>query len=189
MRDDKYGFLNTLHSGEIYDPMDPKIAKFQLECLDRLAAFNALVPSDLESRERMMKQMLAECGEGCYIELPFHANFGGRHVHFGDRVYLNFGCTFVDDTHIYVGSGCLFGPNVVVATAAHPLDPQQRRKGLQYNKPVRIGENVWVGAGALIMPGVTIGENSVIGAGSVVTKDIPANRVAVGNPCRVIKTL
>lgn len=181
--------LEMLHSGEIYDPNLPEISRVQLPCLDRLAQYNALRPSDIEGRERMLKEMLAECGEGCYIEIPFHANFGGKHVHFGDHVYLNFGCTFVDDTHIYIGSYTMFGPNVVVATAAHPLDPEQRKKGLQYNKPVRIGENCWIGAGALIMPGVTIGDNTVIGAGSVVTKDIPANVVAVGNPCKIVKEL
>ena len=181
--------FEMLHSGELYDPYLPEIAEVQFKCLDRLAEYNALRPSDLEGRARMLKEMLAECGEDCYIEIPFHANFGGRHVHFGDRVYLNFGCTLVDDTHIYIGSYTMFGPNVVVATAAHPLDPEQRKAGLQYNKPVRIGENCWIGAGALIMPGVTIGDNTVIGAGSVVTKDIPANVVAVGNPCRVVKEL
>ncbi len=181
--------LEILHSGEIYDPGLPEILKVQQACLDKLAQYNALKPSNLEGRERMLKEMLAECGEGCYIEIPFHANFGGRHVHLGDKVYMNFGCTLVDDTHIYIGSYTLFGPNVVVATAAHPLDPEQRKKGLQYNKPVHIGENCWIGAGALIMPGVSIGDNSVIGAGSVVTRDIPAGVVAVGNPCRVVKEL
>ena len=118
-----------------------------------------------------------------------HANFGGRHVHFGDRVYANFNLTLVDDTHIYVGDGTMFAPNVVVATAAHPILPSLRERGLQYNKPVRIGKNCWIGAGAILLPGVTVGENSVIGAGSVVTGSIPAHSLAAGNPCRVIRTL
>ena len=137
----------------------------------------------------MLKEMFAEIGEGCYIEPPLRTNFGGKHIHFGDGVYCNFGCTFVDDTHIYVGDKVMFGPNVVVATAAHPLAPQLREMALQYNKPVHIGNNCWIGAAALIMPGVTIGDNTVIGAGSVVTKDIPANVVAVGNPCKVLREI
>ena len=110
-------------------------------------------------------------------------------MHFGDGVYANFGLTLVDDTHIYVGDNTLFGPNVTVATAGHPIQPELRRKAYQYNIPVHIGRNCWIGAGAVIVPGVTIGDNTVIGAGSVVTKDIPANVVAVGNPCRVMREI
>ena len=135
----------------------------------------------------MLRQMFAEVGEGCYIESPLHANWGGKHVHFGCNVYANFGLTLVDDTHIYVGDNTMFGPNVTVATAGHPIQPELRRKGMQYNAPVRIGSNCWIGAGAVIVPSVTIGDNAVIGAGSVVTKDIPSNVVAVGNPCRVLR--
>ena len=131
--------------------------------------------------------MFAEIGEGCYIEPPFHSNMGAGHVHFGKNVYCNFGCTFVDDTHIYVGDYTMFGPNVVVATAGHPILPELRRQGYQYNAPVHIGENCWIGAGTLILPGVTIGDNVVIGAGSVVTKDLPDNVVAVGNPCKILR--
>ena len=181
--------LRILHSGEIYDPNDPEIQKIQLKCLDRLARYNALMPSDIAGRTAMLREMLAECGKNCYIEIPFHANFGGRHVHLGDDVYMNFNCTLVDDTHIYIGSGTLLGPNVVIATAAHPLDPTQRRKALQYNLPVHIGKNCWIGSGAMIMPGITIGDNTVIGAGSVVTKDMPAGVVACGNPCRPVKEI
>ena len=133
--------------------------------------------------------MFAEIGEGCYIEPPFHANWGGRHVHFGRMVYGNFNLTLVDDTHIYVGDCCKFGPGVIVATAGHPILPELRMHQYQYNAPVHIGNNVWVGAGAIILPGVTIGDNCVIGAGSVVTKDIPDNVVAVGNPCRILREI
>ena len=131
--------------------------------------------------------MFAEIGEGCYIELPFHANWGGAHVHFGKYIYANFNLTMVDDTHIYVGDYTMFGPNVTVATAGHPILPELREKAYQYNIPVHIGRNCWLGAGVLIMPGITIGDNVVIGAGSVVTKDIPSNVVAVGNPCRILR--
>ena len=133
----------------------------------------------------MLKEMFAEIGEGCYIEPPFHSNFGGAHCHFGKYVYANFNLTLVDDTHIYVGDYTMFGPNVVVASPGHPLDPTLREDGLQYNFPVHIGKNCWIGAGVVIVPGVTIGDNTVIGAGSVVTKDIPSGVLAFGNPCRV----
>ena len=133
--------------------------------------------------------MFASCGNDCYIELPFHANWGGRHVHFGSGVYANFNLTMVDDGHIFVGDKVLIGPNVTIATANHPIQPELRSKALQYNKDVHIGDNVWIGANAVICPGVTIGKNTVIGAGSVVTKDIPENVVAVGNPCRVMRQI
>lgn len=181
--------FQKLHSGEIYNPGDPEVMKLQTKCLNKLYKFNKTKPYQYKKRTRMLKKMFAEIGEGCYIEPPFRANFGGRHIHFGDSVYCNFGCTLVDDTHIYVGNKVMFGPNVVVATAAHPIAPQLREMGLQYNKPVHIGNNCWIGAGALIMPGVTIGDNTVIGAGSVVTKDIPANVVAVGNPCKILREI
>ncbi len=136
-----------------------------------------------------MKEMFAEIGENCYLEPPFHANWGGAHMHLGDSVYANFNFTAVDDSHIYIGSYTMIGPNVTVATAGHPILPELREKAYQFNMPVHIGRNCWIGAGAVIMPGVTIGDNSVIGAGSVVTKDIPANVVAYGNPCRVAREI
>ena len=161
----------------------------QLGELDRLYDFNATRPSEMEKRRALLNEMFAEIGEGCYIEPPLHANWAGRHVHFGKNVYANFNLTLVDDAHIYVGDGTMFAPNVVVATAAHPIDPELRAGAYQYNLEVHIGKNCWIGAGAVILPGVTIGDNSVIGAGSVVTKDIPENVVAVGNPCRVLRPI
>ena len=182
-------FDETLHSGEIYDPAVPAIMQHQMVCLDNLFRYNQLMPSQQAEKQALLKQMFAEIGEGCYIETPFYANFGGRHVHFGNYVYANFNLTLVDDTCIYVGDHTMFGPGVTVATAGHPIWPELRERGLQYNAPVRIGRNCWIGAGAVILPGVTIGDNSVIGAGSVVTKDIPADVVAVGNPCRVLRPI
>ena len=181
--------LEKMHATMLYDPADGDIVEEQTACLDRLYDFNHTRPTEMDKRQALMKEMFAEIGENCYIEPPFHANWGGRHVHFGKNVYANFGLTMVDDTHIYVGDYTLFAPNVVVATAGHPIDPELRARGLQYNAAVHIGKNCWIGAGALIMPGVTIGDNTVIGAGSVVTKDIPAGVVAVGNPCRVMREI
>ena len=179
--------FDKMHTGELYDPNTDDLMEVQLQCLDRLYDFNQTRPSELEKRERLLREMFAELGKDCYIEPPLYTNWGGRHVHFGDRVYANFGLTLVDDTHIYVGSYTMFGPHVTVATAGHPILPELRRQNYQYNAPVRIGENCWIGAGAVLLPGVTIGDNVVIGAGSVVTKDIPSNVVAVGNPCRVLR--
>ena len=174
-------------AGLIYDPGDEEILKEQVPSMDKLWEFNKLKPSDVEKKTQYMKEVFAECGENCYIELPFHANWGGHHVHFGSGVYANSNLTLVDDGHIYVGDKVMFGPNVTVATANHPVNAELRARALQYNKDVHIGENAWIGAGTVIVPGVTIGKNTVIGAGSVVTKDIPDNVVAVGNPCRVIR--
>lgn len=178
-----------MHTGEIYFPEDDEIMNEQLRRLDKLYDFNMTRPTELDKREKMLKEMFAEIGENCYIEPPFHANHAGYHVHFGKNVYANFGLTLVDDTHIYVGDYTMFGPNVVVATAGHPILPILREKVLQFNMPVHIGRNCWLGAGVIVLPGITIGDNSVIGAGSVVTKDIPANVVAVGNPCRVLREI
>lgn len=180
---------DKLHTGELYLPDDDSIMEEQLGYLDRLYDFNSTKPTQLDLREKMLREMFAEIGENCYIEPPFYANWGGHHCHFGNSVYCNFGCTFVDDTHIFVGDCTMFGPNVTVATAGHPILPELREQAYQYNASVHIGKNCWIGAGAVILPGVTIGDNTVIGAGSVVTKDIPSNVVAVGNPCRVLREI
>ena len=174
-------------AGLLYDPGDPEIVKEQIPFQDRLWEFNQLKPSQFEEKEKNLKEVFAECGENCYLELPLRANWGGHHVHMGDMVYANSNLTLVDDGHIYIGNKVMFGPNVTVATANHPIDAELRDKGLQYNKDVHIGDNVWLGAGVVIVPGITIGDNAIIGAGSIVTKDIPANVVAVGNPCKVMR--
>ncbi len=176
-------------AGLVYDAGDNEIMAQQMPYIDRLYDFNNLRPTQLEEKEQYMKSVFAECGDNCYIELPFRANWGGAHVHFGDNVYANFNLTCVDDGHIYIGNCVMIGPNVTIATANHPINTSLREKGLQYNKDVHIGNNVWIGAGVSIVPGVTIGDNSVIGAGAVVTKDIPYGVVAVGNPCRVLREI
>lgn len=175
--------------GRLYLPTDEGLMKEQLNSLEKLYDFNATRPLEQEKRNEMLKEMFAEIGHDCYIEPPFHANWGGKHVHFGDWVYANFNLTLVDDGHIYVGNNVMFAPNVTIATATHPIQPKLREQGIQYNVDVHIGNNVWIGAGATVLPGVTIGDNSVIGAGSLVTKDIPSGVVAVGNPCRVIREI
>ena len=176
-------------NGLIYDPADDEIMKEQVVFQDMLWDFNQLKPSEYDKKQRYMKEVFAECGENCYIELPFRANWGGHHVHFGSGIYANSNLTLVDDGHIYVGDKVMFGPNVTIATASHPINPELRDRGLQFNKDVYIGENTWIGAGVIIVPGVRIGSNAVISAGSIVTKDIPNNVVAVGNPCRILRNV
>ncbi len=178
-----------LHGGGVYLPTDESILHEQALCLEKLYDFNATRPLEMKKRTEMLKNMFAEIGEDCYIEPPLHSNWGGRHVHFGSGVYANFNLTLVDDTHIYVGDDTMIGPNVTLATAGHPVLPELREKGYQYNESVRIGKNCWLGAGVIVLPGVSIGDGTVVGAGSVVTRDLPANVVAVGNPCRVLRPI
>ncbi|MBE6607621.1 MAG: sugar O-acetyltransferase [Ruminococcaceae bacterium] len=180
---------DKMYLGELYNAYDEELVKQQTLCLEKQYDFNATRPSEGEKRTKLLKEMFADIGENCYIEPPLHSNWGGHHVHFGNNVYANFNLTLVDDNHIYVGDYTMFGPNVVIATAGHPILPEIREKGYQYNIPVHIGKNCWLGAGVVVLPGVTIGDNSVIGAGSIVTKDIPANVVAYGNPCRVVREI
>ena len=176
-----------IHTGVIYQPNDPTIMEEQLGYLDLMDEYNQ-TPRRLQAeRAEMLKKLFAEVGENCYIESPYFANWGGHHVHLGSNIYANAGLKLVDDTHIYIGDCTMLGPNVVIATAGHPIDPELRSRGLQYNLPVHIGRNCWLGAGVIVMPGITIGDNTVIGAGSVVTKDIPSGVVAVGNPCKVLR--
>lgn len=178
-----------LHTGELYLPDDPEIVSLQQECLERLYEYNATRPHESEKRAALLQEMFAQIGEGCYIEPPLRSNWGGYHVHFGNHVYANFNLTLVDDTHIYVGDHTMIGPNVTIATAGHPILPELREKNYQYNMSVHIGRNCWIGAGAIILPGVTIGDHTVVGAGSIVTKDLPSSVVAVGNPCHVLRPI
>lgn len=178
-----------MHTGKLYTCADEELIATQMRAKEMLYDFNQTRPSDEEKRRALLREMFADFGENSYIEQPLTANWGGRFVHFGSGVYANSGLTMVDDTHIYVGDHVMFGPNVTLSTAAHPICPRLRREGVQYNLPIHIEDNVWIGGGVFVMPGVTIGENSVIGANSVVTKDIPANVVAVGSPCRVLREI
>lgn len=177
-----------MQSGKLYFCTDEEIANEQTQCLEILYDYNHTRPSESQKREQILKKLLAEIGENCYIEPPLHANWG-KYTHLGSNVYANFNLTLVDDTDIFVGDNVMIGPNVVIATAGHPVNPALRLQAAQFNISVHIGNNVWIGAGAIVLPGVHIGDNSVIGAGSIVTKDIPANVVAVGNPCRVLREI
>ena len=178
--------IDNQHNGKLYLPNDENLVKEQNQWLNRLYDFNQTRASESEKRQAILKQLLAEMGEDCYIEPPFYANWGGHHLHFGDRVYANFNLTCVDDTHIYIGDDTMIGPNVTLATAGHPISPSKRLAKFQSNQAITIGKNCWLGAGVIVLPGVSIGDHSIIGAGSLVTKSIPANKVAFGDTCRVI---
>ncbi|MBQ7198180.1 MAG: sugar O-acetyltransferase [Selenomonadaceae bacterium] len=163
--------------------------KLQGDCMKKMEEYNATTSAQAELRQKLLKEMLGAVGENCYIEPPFHGNWGGKNLFFGNNVYANFNLTVVDDVEIIVGDNVLFAPNVTLTTANHPIDPILRGKGYQYCKKIVIEKNVWLCSNVTVLPGVTIGENSVIGAGAVVTKDIPANVVAMGVPCRVVRKI
>ena len=178
-----------MRSGALYFAVDESLMAEQAECLELQYDYNLTRPSEGERRWQLLQKMFAEIGEGSYIEPPLHANWAGKHVHLGRDVYFNFNVTLVDDTDIYIGDNTMIGPNTVIATAGHPVCPEIREKGGQFNIPVRIGKNCWLGAGVIVLPGITIGDNTVVGAGSIVTHDLPANVVAAGNPCRVLREI
>lgn len=149
---------------------------------------NTLHPDRLEERAALMKQLFGQIGEHVWLEPPIRIAYGSNTT-VGNRVYMNFNLTIVDDYKVTIGDDVMFGPNVTIAVTAHPVHPEKRKEGGMYALPVVIENGAWIGSGAILLPGVTIGEGSVIGAGSVVTKDVPANVIAVGNPCRVLREI
>ena len=149
-------------------------------------AYNLLAPDKKEERDRLIREILGSCGKELYIEPPFRCDYG-THIQVGENFYANFGLTILDVAPVIIGDNVMFGPNVSVFTAGHPLHPDSRNSGYEYGISISIGDNVWIGGNTVINPGVHIGNNAVIGSGSVVTKDIPDNAVAAGNPCRVLR--
>ena len=184
-------YHDLLNSGELYDSSDKRLTSLQHDLVRRLDEYNATPETreGLVRRTEMLREMLGSYGEGLCMMPPVHANWGLAHVHVGEGVYFNFGASFVDDADIVVGNHCQFGPNVTLCTAEHPLDAGLRRQGLQYNRPISIGNDVWVGAGAIILAGVTVGDGAVVGAGSVVTRDVAPWTVVAGSPARLIRRL
>lgn len=176
-------------NGKIYlcPEEEPRFVQGRAERKDLIFDFNNTKPSKLNFD--LIRPIFASVGKNAYIEPPFHANCGGMFTHIGDDFYANFGLILVDDGPIYIGNNVLFGPNVMITTTGHPVEPTLRKKLYQYSEPVTIKDNVWIGGDVVILPGVTIGENSVIGAHSTVSKDIPANCIAMGNPCKVIREI
>lgn len=166
---------------------DDAVMNEQKVCRRRINRLNHLNPDDFDEIREAVKELLGT-SEGAFINPPFFCDYGS-HIHVGKNFYANYNCTVLDVAKVCIGDNCLFGPNVGVYTAGHPIHPATRNTAYEYGIPVTIGDNVWVGAGSIILPGVTIGSNSVIGAGSVVTKDIPDWVVAAGNPCKVIRKI
>lgn len=175
-------------AGELYDPLDKQLSDERLQTRLLLKELNDSREDQVEERSRILKALIPNAGEGLWLQPPFYCDYGYNMV-VGDRVFFNFNCVVLDVMEVRIGSRTLFGPNVQVYTATHPMNHQERASGVEYAKPISIGEDVWIGGSVVICPGVTIGDRSVIGAGSVVTKDIPADVFAAGNPCRVIRHL
>lgn len=181
--------LYKMHNRKLYNSSDPILLEEQSYLKDNIKEYNDTKPSELHRQERMLHDIFASIGENSVVLPPFQANMGGKYVHIGSHVFINFNLTLVDDTDIHIGDYCMIGPNVTLATATHPISPRLRKEAYQYNLPISIKDNVWIGAGVVVLAGVTIGENSIIGASSIVTKDIPANVIAYGNPCKVIREI
>ena len=175
-------------TGDLYISDDPRIVEEQQRATRLSAMFLAAYPEDGVAAQEIARELFGSLGEAAYVRPPVYVDYGS-HITVGARTFINAGLTALDVARVSIGADCQIGPHVQLLTATHPLDPQPRRDKLEAAKPITIGDNVWLGGGAIILPGVSIGENSVIGAGTVVTKDIAANCVAVGNPARVIKCI
>jgi maltose O-acetyltransferase len=175
-------------AGDLYRGADPELEAEMRQAMVLTKAFNDSDPRDPAGRRALLEQLLGSIGAEVDIRPPLHVDYGS-HLHIGDRTFINFGLTALDVAQIRIGADVLMGPNVQLLTPTHPIAPEPRRAKWEAASPITIGDNVWIGGMAVICPGVTIGANSVIGAGSVVTRDIPANVVAVGNPARVIRSV
>jgi maltose O-acetyltransferase len=171
-------------AGKLYNALDTELAAERRKCRLLTSALNHSKDDEQEQRSRILAALLPNAGAGLWIEPPFYCDYGSN-IFMGERVFFNFNCVVLDVARVRIGSRTLFGPNVQIYTAMHPINPEERASGLEFAKPITIGSDVWVGGSAVICPGVTIGDRSIIGAGSVVTKDIPADVIAAGNPCRV----
>ena len=176
---------SRMQNGKLYCCEDESLMQEQMKYLDMVYDYNHLKPSQQDEKQKLLKKMFENIGDKCYLETPFYASWGGKNVSIGEHFYSNYNLMLVDDGEIIIGDNVMIAPNVILCSATHPVSPNLREKGVQYNLPVKIGNRVWIGANSVVMPGVTIGDNSIIGAGSVVTKDIPPNVIAFGNPCKV----
>jgi maltose O-acetyltransferase len=176
-----------MRAGQLYDPMDPELVAARERARDLCHTLNATRERDAAERRRVLSELFAGGGDSVWMQPPFFCDYGSN-ISLGERVFFNFNCVILDVCSVRIGSFTQFGPAVQIYTATHPLNAEQRRKE-ESGKPVEIGADVWVGGGAIILPGVRIGSRSVIGAGSVVTRDVPEGVLAVGNPCRVVREI
>lgn len=171
-------------AGELYRPGDSEILADQAAAKAWMVRYNAALAASPDERRALLAERLASVGAGAVIRPPFHCDYG-YNIHLGEGAFLNFNCVILDVVEVHIGAGAQIGPAVQLYTADHPRDPEARRSGVEFGRPIRIGQNVWVGGGAIILPGVTVGDDVVIGAGSVVTRDVPAGATVVGNPARI----
>ena len=188
---------NKIKSGVLFCPADPELKAMKLKTHKLNLDYNCLYEDETEKRNAILDEILGSRGEGTFLQGPITFHYG-KHTHIGDRCFINFNFTVQDDANVFIGDDCNFGPNVTIVTPIHPMLPDERKRikcadgeirRLCYAKPVIIGHDCWFGANVVVCPGVSVGENCVIGAGSVVTRDIPANSFAAGNPCRVIREI
>ncbi len=175
-------------AGELYNPYEPELTAARRKARDLTKAFNATGDADAALRTQLLQSLFGTCPASVFIEPMFQCDYG-TNIHLGERVFMNFGCVILDCAEVRIGDGTLMGPGIHIYAGTHPLSAAVRRSGLEFAKPVTIGADVWIGGGAIILPGVTIGDRAVIGAGSVVTRDVPAGVVVVGNPARVVKEI
>lgn len=173
-------------AGELYDPLDKQLTDQRIKARLLLKELNESGEDEPQQREQILKQLIPNAGMGLWLQPPFYCDYGGNII-LGEKVFFNFNCVVLDVAQVTIGSRTIFGPNVQIYTATHPLNYLERASGLELGKPISIGDDVWVGGGAIICPGVTIGHRSIIGAGSIVTRDVPDDVIAAGNPCRIIK--
>lgn len=188
---------SKIMQGKLFCPADPELKAMKLKAHNLNIDYNRLYEDETEKRNAILDELLGSRGEGVFIQGPVTFHYG-THTHIGNRVFINFNFTVQDDAEVTIGDDCNFGPNVTIVTPVHPMLPDERKRircadgqirRLCYAKPVKIGHDCWFGANVVVCPGVTVGENCVIGAGSVVTRDVPPNSFAAGNPCRVIREI
>ncbi|MFE7215803.1 sugar O-acetyltransferase [Streptomyces sp. NPDC001698] len=180
--------LERMQAGDLYIADDPEITRRQQRAVRLAARYQAAYAEDSDAAQPLLRELLGFLGEQAHLRPPLHVDYGSN-ITVGARTFVNYNLTALDVAAITIGEDCQIGPGVQLLTPTHPLEPQPRRDKLEAAQPITIGDNVWIGGGAIVLPGVTIGDNSVIGAGAVVTKDVPANVVAVGNPARVVRSL
>jgi len=174
-------------AGELYDPLDPALVRARARARDFCLELNATTESQQEERRHILTELIGSGGDSVWLQPPFYCDYG-RNIHLGTRVFFNFNCIVLDVCEVRIGDFTLIGSGVQILTPLHPMDAARRRQQ-EFGKRIEIGSDVWLGAGALVLPGVSIGSRSVIGAGSVVTRDVPADVFAAGNPCRVIRAI
>lgn len=175
-------------SGELYDPLDKQLSNERMQTRLLIKRLNDSAEDQEDERAHILKELIPNAGQGLWLQPPFYCDYGSNIIT-GEKVFFNFNCIVLDVMQVTIGSRTLFGPNVQIYTATHPINWKVRASGLEFAKQVTIGDDVWVGGSAVICPGVTIGNRTIIGAGSVVTKDIPSDVFAAGNPCRVLRQL